>query len=232
MQTQQSIFVSRDLSPQSCFFGLAEKWSLDLHYRSLLRFTPLPFTLPLSLDWLFFYSAKGVSFFYDQQPVLPAGVKLGAIGAATGARVRETWGRIDFIGSGDPVATLEAFAPQGAGQNLVFVRASQSSSTLAEHMKPRARVQELVVYENKILEGLSLPHTQWAVLTSTMSARAYLDSVEKPAQHLIAIGRPTAQYLQQRGHSQLHQAENPSEEALCKLCDTLLAADKSADKSK
>jgi uroporphyrinogen-III synthase len=232
MQTQQSLFVSRDLSPQSCFFGLAEKWSLVLHHRSLLSFAPLPFTLPQTLDWLFFYSARGVSYFYDQQPELPAGVKLGAIGAATGQRVRETWGRIDFIGSGDPVATLEAFATHGAGQHLVFVRAFQSSSTLAERMKPRAKVQELVVYENKILEGLRLPHTQWAVLTSTLSAQAYLNNVEKPAQHLIAMGRPTAQYLQQRGYAPLHQAEDPSEEGLCKLCENLLAADKSLDDSK
>jgi len=222
MQSKNSIFVSRDLSPGSCFFDLAEKWSLHLSHRSLLSFAPLPFVFSEECDWLFFYSVRGVDFFCQKYPEVSDGIRLAAIGSATAKRVEEKLGRIDYQGCGDPLETLNNFSKLAKGQTIVFVRAKQSASFIAEKMRFLASVQELMVYDNHAIKGLSLPFTHLAVLTSSLTASVYLDSVQKPADYLVVIGTPTANYLKERGCSLFYQSEKSSEESLCQLCDKII----------
>lgn len=215
MQQSKSVFISRELSPGSPFRSLLESEGWQVAGQSLINFKALPFELPPSLDWLFFYSKQGVKAFCEQLPARAwPGCRLAAIGPGT-AQNLETYGhKPQFVGNGLPEATAKAFAEVAKGQLVAFVQARNSRQSVQRLLTRALNALSLIVYENEPKSDLLQQDAAVLVLTSPMNARAYFRQWPLlPGQQLVAIGQPTATALAELG-LRAAMADEPTEVAL------------------
>ena len=218
MSSPPSVFVSRDLSPDSPLYGQLTAAGYPVVGRSLLHFEPVSFTEPPPTDWIFFYSSRSVSYFLAGLSAPPgAGIRLATIGSGTAATLRERLRAADFIGSGRPPEVARAFAQRlVTGQSVLFPRARRSRRSVQDRLPPDIKVVDLIVYDNGIATERPVPATQIAVLTSPLNAEAYLAAVRRPAPQLVAIGASTQRFLLAQGLDCATPAA-PDEEALAEL---------------
>lgn len=207
------------LAAESPLLQLGDEWKICA--RPLLVFEAAVFGLPPAHDWVFFYSAQAVAFYQmglARLGALPlSGVRLAALGDGTAAAVVKAFGQEpDFVGSGNPEATAEAFLQQAKGLRVLFPRARNSRQSIAHLLAGEVEAIGLVVYENRPTAPSPLPCCDYVALTSPMNVEAYLASVGSigPLQRVIAIGEATAQALREAGVTHLRVARAPSEAEL------------------
>ena len=61
----KKIFISRELNSDSIFKIKFENKGFEIWDESLLEFELIPFEKIPAVDWIFFYSQKGVHFFFN-----------------------------------------------------------------------------------------------------------------------------------------------------------------------
>lgn len=213
---KQSVFISRHLPPGSFFYKILIANNLDVCGHSLISFSPVPFEVPETSDWLFFYSQHGVRFFYENLPggVLPP-AKIAAIGPATAEAVRGGGHAVHFVGDGDPETTAEAFLKMAAGQRVLFPQAVNSRRSIQKILGKKITGLDLVVYQNLPKENLDLPDFDVLVFTSPLNAQAYFSAKKrKSGQRVIAIGKTTAGALWKMGVHEVEVADEASEAGL------------------
>ena len=161
-----------------------------LEYRSV-TFEDIP-----EVDCLFFYSRKGVDYFFKQvkekEILLPDQVKFAALGANTAESLNEYVNTVDFIGEGRPASTFKDFKDWFAGDAVLAVRADNSLNRLRQVTGVDWKLLDLVVYSNEIKESVNFESHDLAVLTSPLNAKAYFKFQEPPLPCLVAIGQTTA----------------------------------------
>ncbi|MDZ4681477.1 MAG: uroporphyrinogen-III synthase [Saprospiraceae bacterium] len=221
--TAQKIFISRPAPPESVFRRLLEPQGFEVEGRSLVAFSALPFVLPASFDWVFFYSSHGVRFFFEQLAktgiTLPQTTHFGAIGPAT-ARLLET---VHFVGDGTPEKTTEVFRTVAAGKRVLFPRAAHSRQSVQLLLGNTVEALDLVVYQNEPLREVVLSDAAALIFTSPLNAQAYFSKHRLlSGQKVFAIGQTTAQALSDLRIVPEAVAPQPSEEALAGLVLTLL----------
>lgn len=218
MSLRPSVFVTRDLSPDSPLWSQLTGAGYLLSARSLLRFEPVPFDPPAPTDWIFFYSSRAVTYFLDGLAIPPdATVHLATMGSGTAATLRDRLRKADFVGSGRPPEVARVFADRlGAGVSVLFPRARRSRRSVQDRLPTRINVVDLIVYDNAIATELPVPGTDIAVLTSPLNAEAYLAATAQPAPQLVAIGASTERFLLAQGHRCV-TATTPDEASLVKL---------------
>lgn len=187
-----------------------------VHAWSLLRFQPVTLTDQPLVDWLFFYSKKGVKFLLEQfEP--PTELRLAAMGKATGEALTTAGFPPDFVGSGQPNEVAEAFKPLAQGQRVGFVQARQSRQSVQLILKNVVQSTNWVVYDNQPEEAKArtVPTTDYLLLTSPLNVIALLGQKDRFVKsRFIVIGSTTAQSLRRTGIVNFRQAEAPSEAAL------------------
>lgn len=215
MQQSKSVFITRELSPSSPFRSLLESEGWQVAGQSLINFKALPFELPRSLDWLFFYSKQGVKAFCEQVPARAwPGCRLAAIGPGTAQHLADYGHRPDFVGNGVPEATAKAFAEAAQGKLVAFVQARNSRQSVQRLLAGALNALSLIVYENAPKADVRQQDAAVLVFTSPMNARAYFRQWPLMAgQQLVAIGPPTATALAELG-LQAAVADEPTEMAL------------------
>lgn len=161
-----------------------------LEYRSV-TFEDIP-----EVDCLFFYSRKGVDYFFKQvkekEISLPDQVKFAALGANTAESLNEYVNTVDFIGEGRPASTFKDFKDWFGGDAVLAVRADNSLNRLRQVTGVDWKLLDLVVYSNEIKESVNFESHDLAVLTSPLNAKAYFKFQEPPLPCLVAIGQTTA----------------------------------------
>jgi len=219
----QKIFISRPAPPESVFRRLLEPQGFEVDGRSLITFSAVPFVLPASFDWVFFYSSHGVQFFFEQlakaRVTLPQTTRFGAIGPAT-ARLLET---VHFVGDGAPETTAAAFRMVTDGKRVLFPRAAHSRQSVQLLLGNTVVALDLVVYHNEPLPEIALSDAAALIFTSPLNAQAYFSKHRLlPGQKVFAIGQTTARALSDMHIVQEAVAPQPSEEALANLVLSLL----------
>lgn len=114
----KKLFISRELSPDSPVKAFAERQNLELTATSLIEFSAVPFATLAETDWIFFYSKRGVHFFFRQLQnlQLKTTAQLATMGTGT-YRALKTFGKTaDFAGNGQPETVAEAFGILAAGK--------------------------------------------------------------------------------------------------------------------
>jgi len=217
--TPKRVFISRFLKPDSPFKRELTAAGWQVHGESLLHFQAIPFQqLPYS-DWIFFYSKKGVRFFFQNiqknNSSLSEQVKFATIGTST-AQVLQQHGLVpDFVGTGDPVTTAETFLTLAAGRRVLFPQAAHSRQSIQQQLGDRIKAVDLVVYENSLRSDFELPGFDILVFTSPMNAEAYFFKKQLLShQQIVAIGHTTAQKLRALGIQNVQVAERPDEQHL------------------
>lgn len=215
------IFISRELQPDSALLRLLAPYNWAIEARTLLQLQGIPFALPSAQDWIFFSSKNGVAFFFQalrtQQWPVPT-VRWACIGSATAETLKQQGITPNFVGTGDPDTTAVLFKPVAQGQKILFAGASHARATLHLAVQQFTQTTLLPVYDNQPIPEPAASDAEVLIFTSPMNASSYFGRNPLQAhQQLIAIGKSTAQCLQEFGFTQIWIPENPSEPALAQL---------------
>jgi len=211
-----SIFISRNLSPESILNQLKDQFEITGH--SLIRLIPRKITsLPVT-DWIFFYSRHGVQFFFEQAPTIDEGTLFGAMGPKT-AKTLSLYQNVHFVGNGKKEETAKAFDIVAFKGSVLFPRASKSLKSIQTLLakNERFKIKDVIVYDNQIRSDLEIVDKDILVFTSPMNAFAYLEQTPlRKGQKIIAIGESTAMAIR-KYKLQPMVAEKPSEESIYQL---------------
>lgn len=219
----KKVFISRDLNENSIFLKELNASNFEVHGESLLSFTPIPFKHSPASDWLFFYSQRGVQFFFDQYEKIKTShsfqYKCAAIGPVTAKALKYYLDEDpQFVGTGYPKKTAELFYEIAAGDHVCFVRAEKSMNSVQNLLLGHLQDIDLVVYDNKFRTDFELPHFDILVFTSPMNAQAYFSKYQlKKDQQVVAIGPTTNAALMDLGVACI-VSEYPSEAGLVACC--------------
>ncbi len=110
-------FITRDLSDLSEFKKRLAAAGWQAEGRSLIELSLLPFSEIPAADWVFFSSKNAVRFFFQhlqsggdfKSPPGWEKLKWAALGPATAKALAEFVEKVDFVGTGEPKSTAEAF---------------------------------------------------------------------------------------------------------------------------
>ncbi len=218
----KEVFITRKLQEDSIFLKELNAANFEVHGETLLSFAPIPFKSVPRADWLFFYSQKGVQFFFEQYFIngllTPFPFKCAAFGRVTAAAIKKYDAIPYFIGTGEPTITAKAFLDCIDNKTVCFVRAKNSRQSVQKILEGEIDARELIVYQNEIRSDFNLPHFDILVFTSPMNAQAYFSKYQlQPDQHVIAIGKTTQSTLEELGVSCL-VSESPDEVGLVNCC--------------
>lgn len=209
------IFISRKQSADSPFYRTLDEHGHHVDGQSFLEFDPLPFEPPKGTAWLFFYSKRGVRYYFDQHKV--EGQKLAAIGPSTARELEARTGyKVQFIGTGEPKHIAQAFAQQLGEEKVAFIRAKRSRQSVQQLLSAKDQVIDCIVYDNRKQKQVPPQRAAILVFTSPMNAQAYFEQHPLQAnQAVVAIGPTTAAALAAL-EIPSHIAEFPDEKALAK----------------
>lgn len=218
------IFISRNLTPTSPFKKELADFDMEIIGHSLIQFSPTPFeTIPV-VDWIFFYSKNGVKFFLETFAahmflrILAEEnlqIKWAAIGKGTAEALEKHQIQPNFVGTGHPKTTAQAFGTIANQQKVLFPRAKNSKQSIQNLLAAQLTIFDLVVYENAIKPSFTIPYCDILVFTSPLNAKAYCQKYPiQTKQKIIAIGKTTETALQKLGINNSIIAANPSEQAL------------------
>ena len=214
-----TVFITRDLSADSIFYHELTALGHTVIGRSILRFEGLPFATIPACDWWFFYSPRGVRYFYDSLSESGPGKKIATIGARTAAVVREQGGAVHFTGIGSPEEIAREFRQQlHPSETVLFVRAEESRRSVQQHLSAD-RQEDLIVYRSLPIPR-EIPPAELLVFTSPLNYRSFLESnTIHPRQRIIAIGPTTAAAIGKRCSA---VAPRPEERFLTDFVKTFL----------
>lgn len=211
-----SIFISRNKKEADYFYNTLEAFGHQITCHSLTRFEKIPFKGIPECDWIFFSSRNCVKFFFAQNPVIPAYVKIGSIGGATAEALIDRGIEADFTGQGpDTVAIGKEFAAIAGGMKVLFPQSTASYRTVQKQFEDQSQVIDMVVYDTIENEKAEIPDADIVVLTSPSNAILYFRKKKVlPDQVFIPIGNSTADILKENGISNYVLPWNTNEIAL------------------
>jgi uroporphyrinogen-III synthase len=224
----KSVFISRDLEPDSVFLQRLRAAGFIVAGQSLVQITPLPFGPVPACDWIFFSSRHAVRCFFHPAPGSsgrPPGpdsdVRYAALGSGTAAALAAFVPAIHFTGNGEAVKTVRTFLPVAAGMRILFPCARYSRRSVQKAIGHAATLIDLIVYDNQALPDPPLRNESILVFTSPLNARAYYGRhAVRPDQRAVAIGAPTAAAMREAGVADVVIAAQAGE---AQLAETVLA---------
>ncbi|MCH2042617.1 MAG: uroporphyrinogen-III synthase [Saprospiraceae bacterium] len=221
----QRVFISRKIKQNSVFLSWVESniKEIELIDYSLIDFKPVHFTKILKGDWYFFYSSRGVDYFFQGIKEIRLEAKLATIGAQTTKSLAKYGYHADFTGSGEPISTSIAFEKVVQEEQIVFVQAKKSRESVQKLLKDRFQTKSLVVYANEAKKEFPNPEADILVFTSPLNVNAYFElySLES-GQTVVAIGKTTARELEKYDISKYKIAKQPSEKGLLDCVKSIL----------
>jgi len=177
---------------------LTEK-GISVEAHSFLHFSPVLSPVPAPFEVLFFSSPRSVIFFLSQY-ALPGSVSIACAGEKTAEIARSTGRTVDFVGerSGDMEEVAREFKIWCRGRSVLFPISTRSLGTVIGAF-PKEQVQEIVVYETSI-QGKAIDSCDIYVFTSPSNAEGFLmENQLATGAKIIAWGKSTDGYLQERG---------------------------------
>jgi uroporphyrinogen-III synthase len=214
------VFVSRSLAPNSPLISMTSDRPVEWTCFSLIEFRKIDFSLP-ETDWLFFYSATGVTFFKEglaEEDLLSMqDVRIGCYGPATANKFKDAFGiACDYVGTGNAGRDLADFLQVTGEDQIIFVQARNSKNAIQQLMTDRQNFSSLEVYENSGKKSLTLGRFHIAILTSPLNAETFHQS-GGCADHYIAIGETTAKKMRDLSFKSVHTSKEPSESSIADL---------------
>ena len=221
MSTSKSIFISRELTPNSPLNAL--KFQRQVVDSSLLQFESIHFEALPDSDWIFFYSQKGVVHFFEQtQKRDITGRKIAAFGPKTAHALKDLEVPVHFIGTGYADQTAPAFLLLAIGESIIFPRARNSRKSMQKSLGKKINAIDLVVYDNIPKKDVEIPPCDILIFTSPLNAKTYFQHHRKlETQRVIAIGKTTARTIHELGIEKVSIPDQPNEEALLKLVEEI-----------
>jgi uroporphyrinogen-III synthase len=188
---KSSIFISRSLNDNSPFLKLKNDGH-DIIDQSLIDITPVHIEDYPTTEWIFFYSANGVKYFFESQEYSTK-YQYGVIGTGTANTFYSVTGRSPkYTGNGIPKDIAENFITYERGQSILFVKAQNSKDSVKNLLLDDMVCEDLIVYGNVMKSDFYIPTCDHLIFTSPMNVEAYLSKYAYLGEQLYAIGQGTA----------------------------------------
>jgi len=222
LNSTKKIFITRDLSSNSFFKTELEKKGFHVHGESLLEFELIPFEEIPEADWIFFYSQKGVDFFFQniktQNIFLDKKINIAGFGEKTAERIVLHGIKCNFIGTGKAATTTPFFLEKTKGLKVLFPRAENSQRSVQQIIGDQIITEDLVLYKNFAKKDFHISKMDALVFTSPLNAKAYFKKYKfEEGQLVFAIGETTAQTLLNLGIQKVFFPKKPAEEELVNI---------------
>lgn len=216
------VFISRSRDEAIDFITRLPDQVKDVHAESLIEFSPLAFQDIPSCDWIFFYSKRGIRYFFDQfaksTMQLDPKIKFAAFGEQSSAFLNHYVRNIDFVGSSNSNSTAQNFLKIAEGQEVLFVKGVNSLDSLKSILTNHLAYKELVVYNNIPKQHAQLGDYDILVFTSPMNLRTYFKiNPIKENQTIYVIGASTASAALQSGIEKFYVSPSPSLSSLADM---------------
>ena len=211
-----SVFISRNNNESEYFYETLTNRGYKLTGNSLTRFESIPFQGIPECEWIFFSSRNCVKYFFNQNPVIPIGVKIGSIGGTTAEALIKRGIESHFTGNGlDTSAIGKQFAELAGEARVLFPQSTASFRTVQKQFTPEQKVVDMVVYDTIENENITIPDADVVVLTSPSNAILYFRKKKVlPDQVFVPIGLSTAEVLKRNGITNYILPWNTNEIAL------------------
>lgn len=211
-----TIFISRDLDPESKLLTDIGSAGQQLVHKSLIRITPIRFSFTPEADWVFFSSKNGIEHFLTQKPELKPGVRFGVISPVS-AEYLKTFGKeADYVGQGTDIRKIATdFSKVIKDETVLFPQALNSLQTIQQSISFSNTCFNLYVYKTSSIEDFELPMADILVFTSPSNVMTYFEKYRyQPGQKVIAIGQTTMFRLKSYGVRNVMVPDEFSEEGL------------------
>lgn len=218
----KKVFISRLLKSDSIFRKELEKAGFEIWSESLLEFDLVPFEKIPTIDWIFFYSQKGVQFFFNHirknNIFLDSNIQFAGFGKRTAEVIQSFGVDCQFVGTGNAITTVSDFSEVAHGKKVLFPRAENSQRSLQQLLDNQVITVDLVIYKNFPKKEFDIPKMNYLIFTSPLNAQVFFQKYKfQKGQKIFSIGKTTAQTLHELGIKEVIFPKNPSEKNLARL---------------
>lgn len=225
----KKIFITRRIKKDSFFYKKIKEAGHELYGISLLSFRQISFDTFPKVDGIFFYSQKGVQYFFKninkKKVSLPKEIWWAGFGQATAKAIENQGVKCSFVGTGKAETTSTKFLKFAQQQKVLFPRAKNSKRSVQKILDGKLEMQDLIVYDNFPKKNIVLPEFDVLIFTSPMNVEAYFQNLPtnevgnkiKKGQQFFAIGQTTAHALKEFGVQKVGVPSNPLMEEMVKM---------------
>jgi uroporphyrinogen-III synthase len=186
------VFISKAPSESVKLTQALGQKDVELVSQSLIQTSAIAFEMPRHrIDWLFFSSKNAVRHFFKAVHV-PAGVKLGAIGNGTAGELSK-FGRVDYVGNGDPISVKAEFASLVGSEFVVFPVAEASLKTIQRDWPPENHAN--VFCYRTMSKPRIIPACVAYVFTSPSNVNSFLSCNKLPVDGKMLAGPTTSRHI-------------------------------------
>lgn len=199
--TPKTIFISRDLNPESpLIVGLASS-GYKVFHESLITISPIRFSFAPKTDWIFFSSKNAIEHFLSQHPSVEPGTRFAVMGKSSAEYLLQYGKKADFIGEGvDTQSIAKSFAELIKNETVLFPQAIDSLQTIQKHLSFSNISSNLFVYKTTLRTDFNIPSCEVLVFTSPSNVTAYFNKYKILAgQKVVAMGSSTLRKLNNHG---------------------------------
>lgn len=211
----QKVYISRNPDEAELFAKMVSAGGFQVEAVNPVRYQTVEIPVIPYADWFFFTSIRTVDHYFDQDLQMPANVRVAAMGSGTAQALKRHGIQPDFTGAdGNTRDTAEAFSQLAKGSEVLFPIAAESLRSIQNQISTQATVKEVIVYETQPAEFPLQISADIYVFTSPSCVNAFIQAQGKPTGKIIAIGRTTAEALQNHGIAQVILPPFTTEESL------------------
>jgi len=216
----KQIFISRSLKNDSPLLEVSAGHHLTA--KSLIDFSGLPFTVPQA-DWIFFYSRKGVQYFFAQGTYQFYPFLWACLSEGTADELSKYITDISFIGEGSIDQIAHYYAQRVPTHEVTcFIRANESQDSIHKKLN-RSKDFSIPVYDNRLIADIPLQDFDVLIFTSPLNTDAWFARRRYQSEKILAIGQTTANHLRRvHGIDRVIVADHPSEAAIAECLIKIL----------
>lgn len=200
-QDIKSIFISRKVEENGAFTRLKSDSNITLIDEPLIEINPVRYSYTPQTKWIFFSSKNSITYFFAQNPILPANVNYGVVSIVS-ANYLLTFGKeANFFGQGNNMLQIaKDFKEALKNDTVLFPQAIDSLQTIQKQLSFTNTCYNLYVYKTSIKSDFTIPYTDILIFTSPSNVLSYFNKYKIDSRQLvIAMGDATKYKLTEYG---------------------------------
>lgn len=212
----KSVFISRKVDEYGAFTRLKNNSNITLIDVPLIEINPVRYSYTPQTKWIFFSSKNSITYFFAQNPILPANVNYGVVSIVS-ANYLLTFGKeANFIGQGNNMLQIaKDFKEALKNDTVLFPQAIDSLQTIQKQLSFTNTCYNLYVYKTSIKSDFTIPYTDILIFTSPSNVLSYFNKYKIDSRQLvIAMGDATKYKLTEYGITNVLLPNNFSEKGL------------------
>lgn len=214
----RNVFYSRNPEDASLFIKQVQSYGFQVDARSPLQTQSVQVDVIPFTDWIFFTSKKGVEHYFEQELMIPAVMRVAALGSGTAASLHKYGITPSFIGSdGDVEQTAQDFLKIVKGKSVLFPIGDAGLRSVQTSIEQEVECIDLIVYSSSDVDDFAAIEAEIAVFTSPASVKAASKKTDLSKMKCVAIGKRTSLALIELGCQDVVESYFTTEQALSDL---------------